>query len=223
VSRVGENLRRVRERIAETCRRIGRDPEEVRLCVVTKLAGPELVREVVREGALILGENRVQAAEPKVVGTRGAGVSWHLIGHLQRNKARRAVELFDRIDAVDGMAVAERLSGLGVERGRPVRVLVEVNTSAEPQKGGFGPESAGEAVGRIRELPGLEVEGLMTMAPFTDDSKRVRASFAALRALRDGLPFAPELGVLSMGMTADFEIAVEEGSTFVRVGTAIFA
>lgn len=221
---VGENLRRVHERIAETCGRIGRDAGEIQLCVVTKLAGVDLVREAVREGAMILGENRVQAAEPKIRPTRAlANVSWHLIGHLQRNKARRAVELFDRIDAVDGMPVAQRLSELGVERERPVRVLVEVNTSAEPQKGGFAPESAGEAVRRIRELPGIELEGLMTMAPFTDDRERVRASFARLRALRDGLPFASELRVLSMGMTNDFEIAVEEGSTFVRIGTAIFA
>ncbi|MGQ0721295.1 MAG: YggS family pyridoxal phosphate-dependent enzyme [Candidatus Eiseniibacteriota bacterium] len=221
---VGENLRRVHERIAETCCRIGRDAGEIRLCVVTKLAGVDLVREAVREGAMILGENRVQAAEPKIRETRSlANVSWHLIGHLQRNKARRAVELFDRIDAVDGMPVAQRLSELGVERGRPVRALVEVNTSAEPQKGGFASESAGEALGRIRELPGIELEGLMTMAPFTDDRERVRASFACLRELRDGLPFASELRVLSMGMTNDFEIAVEEGSTFVRIGTAIFA
>jgi hypothetical protein len=224
VSRLAGNLRRVRERIAETCSRIGRDAAGVQLCVVTKLADVEFVREAVREGAMILGENRVQAAEPKIRETRDlADVSWHLIGHLQRNKARRAVELFDRIDAVDGMAVAQRLSELGVERERPVRVLVEVNTSAEPQKGGFAPDSAGEAIDRIRELPGLALEGLMTMAPFTDDRERVRASFAELRELRDSLPFAAELAVLSMGMTSDFEIAVEEGSTFVRIGTAIFA
>jgi pyridoxal phosphate enzyme (YggS family) len=123
---------------------------------------------------------------------------------------------------VDGTALARRLSDLGEERGRPVPVLVEVNESGELQKGGLEPAEAAEAVAGMRALPGLRVEGLMTMAALTDEKDRVRRSFTALRELRDGLPFAAELPELSMGMTGDFEIAVEEGATMVRIGTAIF-
>jgi len=224
VSRIGENLGRVRARIEAAAVRAGREPDSVRLCTVTKTADLADIREAVRCGATILGENRVQPAEPKIreAADLAGKVSWHMIGHLQRNKARRAVELFDVIGAVDGLSLARRLSELGMERGRPVEILVEVKTSGEEAKGGFAPGEASEALAGIRELAGVRLRGLMTMAPFTDDAALVRRSFATLRELRDGLPFAAELAELSMGMTNDFEIAVEEGSTLVRIGTAIF-
>lgn len=224
MSRIGGNLARVRERIAEAAARAGRDPADVRLCAVTKAAGVAAVREAVAAGARILGENRIQTAEPKIREAQDlAGrVAWHMIGHLQRNKARRAVELFEVIGAVDGLPLARRLSDLGTERGSPVTALVEVNTSGEAAKRGFAAKEAPAALEEMRTLPGLRVSGLMTMAPFTDDERPVRACFAGLRELRDALPFAEELPVLSMGMTNDFEIAVEEGATLVRVGTAIF-
>jgi pyridoxal phosphate enzyme (YggS family) len=223
VSRVLENLGGVRRRIAAAARRAGRDPGSVELCAVTKTAELDAVREVVAAGVRHLGENRLQAAEPKIRDAADlSGVCWRMIGHLQRNKARRAVELFDWIDAVDGLKLARRLSALGEERERPVRVLVEVNTSNEVNKGGFPVAEAGDALGQIRELPGMELRGLMTMAPFTDDEGAQRACFGTLRRIRDESPFAGELPVLSMGMTNDYEIAVEEGATLVRVGTAIF-
>jgi pyridoxal phosphate enzyme (YggS family) len=221
---VGENLARVRERIGQAAARAGRDPAAVELCAVTKSAGLDAVREAVSEGVRILGENRVQAAEPRIreAADLAGRVAWHLIGHLQRNKARRAVELFEVIGAVDGLPLARRLSDLGEERGEPVTALVEVNTSGEAAKGGFPAEEAPAALAAVRALPGLRLRGLMTMAPLTGEERPVRRCFAALRELRDGLPFAGELPVLSMGMTNDFEIAVEEGATLVRVGTAIF-
>ncbi len=224
MSRIRDNLLRIRERIESAARRAGRDAEEVALCAVTKTVGVAEIREAVEAGAVILGENRVQAAEPKIreVADLADRVTWHMIGHLQRNKARRAVELFGEIESVDSPALARRLSDLGQERGAPVPILVEVLTSGEDTKGGVSPEAAADVVGQIRELPGVELRGLMTMAPFTNEESRVRSSFVRLRELRDGLGGASALPDLSMGMTGDFEIAVEEGSTLVRIGTGLF-
>ncbi len=224
-SRIEENVRRVRERIEAACARVGRDPAGVRVCAVTKTVGILEVRAAVDAGIRILGENRLQVAEPKIRGATGlsAEVAWHFIGHLQRNKARRVVELFDTIQSLDGLPLARRVSSLGEERGRVVPCLVEVKTSEEASKGGVEPPELPALMDGIRELPGIELQGLMTMAPFTDDERAVRSSFSSLRALRDQVGGAGELPELSMGMTGDFEIAVEEGSTMVRVGTAIFA
>lgn len=217
---VAERLARVRERIAAAAQRAGRDPAGISLCVVTKGRGPAAVREAVAAGARILGENRVQEASVKIgeATEPGAGISWHLIGHLQRNKARRAVELFDLIQSVDSRALARRLAELGRERERPVRVYAEVHTSGEATKTGLPPDEAEDVIAEMRELEGLALAGLMTMAPLTDDDAAIRASFAALRRLggRTGL------AELSMGMSSDFEQAVEEGATLVRVGSAIF-
>lgn len=217
---VAERMARVLDRIAAAARRSGRDPGEIRLCVVTKGRSPAAIREAVAAGARILGENRVQEAAGKIGegADPGAAISWHLIGHLQRNKARRAVELFDVIQSVDSTDLARRLAALGRERGRPVRVFAEVHTSGEPTKTGFAADEAGDAIGEMREALGLVVEGLMTMAPLTDDETAIRRSFAALRELAE----KTSLQQLSMGMSSDFEVAVEEGATMVRVGSAIF-
>jgi pyridoxal phosphate enzyme (YggS family) len=222
VSRIAENLAAVRRRIEVAARRAGRSPEEVRICAVTKRSGLPEIREAVAAGACILGENRVQEARPKIEAASDLDVAWHMIGHLQRNKARVAVSLFDAIESVDSLALGRRLSDLGEERGRPVEVLAEVNTSGEEAKSGLPADGAEEAVAALRELPGLSVSGLMTMAPLTSDPAPVRSCFRALAELRERAGGASALPVLSMGMTNDFEIAVEEGSTLVRVGTAIF-
>jgi pyridoxal phosphate enzyme (YggS family) len=216
---------RVRETIERTCRSVGRDPGSVALCAVTKKVEWADLEEAVRGGIRILGENRVQEAEGKIARAQALEglVEWRLVGHLQSNKARRAVQLFDSIDSIDSVALARRLGALGVEADSPVRILVEVKTSREAEKTGIALEGAEEAVGRIREIQGLRVEGLMTMAPLTDDQREIRASFAALRHLRERLTKAGELRELSMGMSADYPLAIEEGATMVRIGTALFA
>ena len=208
--------------MAKAAARAGRDAGEIRLCVVTKGRSLDRVREAAAAGAKILGENRVQEAGPKIEAAQdlAGAISWHLIGHLQRNKARRAVQLFDVIQSVDAPSLAGKLADLGAERGRPVDAFVEVHTTDEPTKTGLPLERAEEEIAGMRELPGLSVAGLMTMAPLGGDERRIRASFAALRELRDRL--GGSVRELSMGMSADFEIAVEEGATIVRVGSAIF-
>ncbi|MAF26776.1 MAG: YggS family pyridoxal phosphate-dependent enzyme [Gemmatimonadota bacterium] len=224
MSPVAANLERIRARIAGAARRAGRDPAEVRLCAVTKTVGPEEVREAVAAGVRILGENRLQVASPKIreVGELPPGVEWHFIGPLQGNKARRAVGLFAEIQSVDRLSLAERISRIAGESGRVVPVLLEVKTSGEPAKHGFALEEVEGMLDPVEALPGIAVRGLMTMAPFTQDEEPVRAAFRALRELRDSLGGAARLPDLSMGMTGDFEIAVEEGSTMVRIGTGIF-
>jgi pyridoxal phosphate enzyme (YggS family) len=222
VSGIAGRLAAVRDAIARAAARAGRAAEEVRILAVTKNVELPEIREAVAAGISLLGENRVQEAERKIREASDLAVSWHMIGHLQRNKARRAVELFDEVESVDSVALAERLSGLALEKGRRLRVLVEVLTSPEGTKRGFDVEAVEEAVGAIQELRGLELRGLMTMAPFTGDERLVRASFRALRELRERLGGAEPLPELSMGMSGDYEIAVEEGATLVRIGTRIF-
>jgi pyridoxal phosphate enzyme (YggS family) len=222
VSPVADRFRSVQERVAAAAVRAGRDPAEIRICAVTKRSELPAIREAVAAGARILGENRVQEAAAKIEAAGDLGVEWHLIGHLQRNKARRAVALFQAVQSLDSLGLARRLADLGVERGRPVRVLVEVNTSGEAAKSGLEPGGAEEAIAAMRELAGIEVGGLMTMAPFTADPEPIRRCFRTLRSLRERAGGPAVLPELSMGMTNDFEVAVEEGSTLVRVGTAIF-
>jgi pyridoxal phosphate enzyme (YggS family) len=224
LSRIQDNFARVSETIEKAARRAGRDPASIRLCVVTKKVGEREIREAVQAGARILGENRLQESVPKIeaLSDLRAKLEWHLVGHLQQNKARRSVGLFDVIESVDSMTIAQRLASLGQERGDSVRVFVEVKTSNEPEKKGFLLDVAKDAIEETLALDGLRVEGLMTMAPFTDDAASIRSSFASLRNLRDRLPGGSALA-LSMGMTDDYEIAIEEGSTLVRIGTAIFA
>ncbi|NNE44858.1 MAG: YggS family pyridoxal phosphate-dependent enzyme [Gemmatimonadetes bacterium] len=221
---VRENLLRVRERMEDAARRAGRPEGSVTLNAVSKAATLDAIREAVDAGARILGENRIQVAGPKIVEASDlvGRVAWHMIGHLQRNKARRAVELFERIEGVDRLSLARRLSDLGEERGAPVRILAEINVSGEESKGGFPRAEATERVAELRELPGVRLEGLMTMAPYTEDDAAIRDCFRGLREIRDAIPAAEGFTELSMGMTNDFEIAVEEGATMVRVGSAIF-
>ena len=198
--------------------RAGRKPEEIKLVAVSKTHPAQSVAELVGMGQLCFGENRVQEAEDKITLIQGA--EWHLIGHLQSNKARRAVKLFDVIQSVDSLELAERLERICSEEGRSqLPIYIQVDLAQETTKTGMLAEELPEAVKAIKDFHYLKLEGLMTIPPFFDDPEKVRPYFARLRHLRD--EFVPN-GGLSMGMSGDFETAIEEGSTLIRVGTSIF-
>lgn len=215
------------ERIAAACARVGRDSADVQLVAVSKTVPAERLRDAVAAGLIDLGENRVQEGEAKRPEIPGA--TWHLIGPLQSNKARRALEAFDVIQSVDGVGLAERLDRLardvrGAGPASPYPVLLQVNVDGDPAKAGFAPDDLSAALDAIAALDALAVGGLMTIGRFTTDPDVARPTFTALRRLSEGLRVAhPGLGPgLSMGMSDDFEVAVEEGATIVRVGRALF-
>jgi hypothetical protein len=214
---VAENLRALRERVAAACQRAGRSPEEVVIVAVSKTFPAKLVAEACLAGLTDIGENRVQEAAEKIpqVEALGSHPRWHLVGHLQTNKVKTALGLFDIIHSVDSLRLAEAISR---QAETPASVLLEVNVGGEASKFGFTPAEAGRAVEQMERLPGLSVQGLMTVAPLSDDPEEVRPVFRELRRLRDALG----LRHLSMGMTDDFEVAIEEGATMVRIGRAIF-
>jgi PLP dependent protein len=221
---IAARLERVRERIERARERAGRG-DAVTLVAVTKTHPPETVRAAIRAGVADVGENRVQELEGKVAAVGRDAVRWHLIGHLQRNKVKQALPLFDLVHSLDSERLAQALSAEAVKAGMTVRALVEINAVGEESKSGFPADRAVDAVGRIAALPGLELVGMMTMAPFTDDESVIRRAFAGTRracaeAARQVPGFRGEQ--LSMGMSNDFEIAVEEGATLVRVGSSIF-
>jgi hypothetical protein len=217
-------LDEVRGRIARAAERAGRDPASVVLVAVVKTVPAERIREAVALGLTDLGENRVQEAEDHI-GAIGRGAArWHMVGHLQRNKAGRAVELFDRVHGIDSLALAEALSRRAVAAGRRLPVLVEVNVSGEASKFGASPDTVGELLEGVAALPGLTLDGLMTVGAPVGSAGEARPGFARLRALRDAgeRALGRKLPELSMGMSGDYEVAVEEGATLVRVGTALF-
>jgi len=218
---IAENLRRVQERMAEAALRVGRSPEDVVLVAATKGRTPEEIEEAIRVGVEVVGENRVQEAEAKFPYIR-LPFRKHMIGHLQRNKVKKALKLFDVIQSVDSFRLGEEISKRALHR--TVEVLVEVNTSGEETKFGVSPEGTVDLVGRLLELEGIFVSGLMTIGPLTEDEGEVRRAFSLLRELRERAEreLGVHLPVLSMGMSGDFEVAIEEGSTMVRIGTAIF-
>jgi PLP dependent protein len=219
-SRVAE----VRARIADALARAGRS-DEVTVVAVTKTHPPALVRAALEAGLTELGENRVQELDEKVAEVGRQAARWHLIGHLQRNKAARALPLMDLFHALDSVRLAEALSAAAEAAGTPVHALVQVNTSGEESKFGLAADEALDAVARMAELPGLRLEGMMTMAPFTDDAAVIRRTFRGARALwEDAARKVPGFTArhLSMGMTNDYEIAVEEGSTLLRLGSVLF-
>jgi pyridoxal phosphate enzyme (YggS family) len=212
-------------RIADACLRAGRAPADVTLVAVSKTVDPARLREAVAAGVTTLGENRVQEGESKVDEVDGA--TWHLVGPLQSNKARRALEVFDVIETVDSVALAERLDRIVREtHGDAARfpVLLQVNVDDDPSKAGFGPDELAAALDGMTTLGALDVRGLMTIGRLVTDAEAARPTFRRLRELAEGLRGgSPALGPdLSMGMTDDFEVAVEEGATIVRVGRAIF-
>jgi pyridoxal phosphate enzyme (YggS family) len=211
------NLERVQDAIARACGRAGRSPAEVLLIAVSKTVDVERIRLAVAAGVAALGENRVQEAREKIE-ILGRPVPWHFIGHLQTNKAKDAARLFDWIHSVDGIDLARELDRRARALGRTLDVLLEVNVGEEPQKSGARPDEIKPLRDAMAGLGALRVRGLMAIPPAAADPEQSRPHFRRLRELRDGLG----LEHLSMGMSADFEVAVEEGATMVRVGTAIF-
>jgi PLP dependent protein len=214
------NLEAVRERMAGACRRSGRKPEEVTLIAVTKTVGPEAIEIAYNWGVRHFGENRVQEGGKKIplLPRLKPESTWHMIGHLQSNKVKPALGLFDMVQSVDSPDLAEAIDNYAHSRGVPVPVLLQVNISGETTKGGFSPDNIEENFARVRVLNNINIRGLMTIAPLTEDPEQVRPVFRRLRELRDRF----DLEQLSMGMTNDFEVAIEEGATMVRVGRAIF-
>ncbi len=210
------NLGRVQEAVARACARAGRSPDHVLLIAVSKTMDAERVRLAIEAGVAALGENRVQEAKEKIE-ILGHPVPWHLIGSLQTNKARDAARLFDWIHSVDRLELAQELSRR-MPPGRTVNVLLQVNLGDEPQKGGVAPAECKRLRDAVAGLPGLAVRGLMAIPPIAPSAEATRPHFRRLREMRDQLG----LEHCSMGMSADFEVAIEEGATMVRVGTAIF-
>ncbi len=212
----------VRARIADACARAGRDASGVTLVAVTKTVPPRVAALVAELGVSDLGESRPQELCKKAEAVPGA--RWHLIGHLQRNKIDRTIPLVALVHSVDSARVLDALDAFGRKRGTPVPVLLEVNCSGEASKGGFAPADVPAVSDNAVSLAGVSVRGLMTMAAYADDPQAARPAFVALRELRDVLRARTGLALpeLSMGMSNDFEVAVEEGATFVRIGTTLF-
>jgi pyridoxal phosphate enzyme (YggS family) len=229
-SEIAQRLAEINRRIAAACARAERRATEVTLVAVSKTVEAGRIRAAIAAGVRVLGENRVQEAQTKLAELRALSdaqrVQWHLIGHLQSNKARRAVELFDAVHSVDSLKLAERLDQAAAELGKRLPVWLEVNLGGEATKAGLEPVAVLPLCEAVSKLEHLELKGLMAVPPFLDDPEEIRPYFRRLRELRDeavrtgvaGLNF----GELSMGMSNDFEIAIEEGATFVRVGTALF-
>ena len=223
MSEIQENLTRIRSRIDQACERSGRQPDSVRLMAVSKNQAPERVAEAASAGLTLFGENRIQEAKVKIPLCPGQ-LEWHFIGHLQSNKSRDAVSLFQVVQGVDSLALAEELQKQALKQARSLPILLEINVAGESSKFGWNPDRLLAELLQLNALNRLEVHGLMTIAPYAVDPEQVRPIFRRLRELRDrctDLLGAP-LPVLSMGMSGDLEVAIEEGATLVRVGTALF-
>jgi len=223
---IKENVARVQERIASACRRCGRRPQEVKLLAISKTFPPECIRIAYEAGLREFGENRVQEAQAKRPALSDLNITWHLVGHLQTNKARAARELFAWVHSVDSLRLAQKLDQAAAPGGGRLPVLLEVNLGGEESKAGVGEEGIIPLAEQVSQLATLDLRGLMVIPPFFDDPEQVRPFFRRLRELAReidarNMPNA-SMRELSMGMSHDFEVAVEEGSTIIRVGTAIF-
>lgn len=221
------NLAAVRDRIADACLRAGRNVSEVKLVAVSKTHPAEVVQEAIDAGCTVFGENKVQEAEEKIIELDRDAAEWHLIGHLQSNKARKAVQIFDVIHSLDSVELARRVERICEEEGRDLLpVLVQVDLAGEETKSGITEAELPELVEYLRSCRHLRFDGLMVLPPFFDEPEKTRPFFKRLRGIRERLAaenaFGERHGELSMGMSHDFEIAIEEGATIVRVGTAIF-
>ena len=226
---ISENIAQIRERMANAAKRAGRRPDEIALMAVTKTHPPERIREAYEAGLRLFGENRVQEFAGKAsVLTDLIGPEWHMIGHLQTNKAGKTVELFSAVDSVDSVKLAEKLNAAAQSSGKKLAILIEINIGGEEAKSGVAPGSQEleDLLQAAPRLEALEVRGLMTVPPYSDDPEGARPYFRRLRELRDTITSrklsAIAMNTLSMGMSHDFEVAIEEGSTCVRVGTSIF-
>jgi len=220
---IAGNIQQVRNRIAQAAASVGRSLDEVTLLAVTKTRTPKEIAQAIDAGVRIFGENRVQEAKSKCR-LLPQNLKWHMVGHLQTNKARDAVAIFDCIHSLDSVHIADEVEKRCAAIGKTMGALLEVNVSGEESKFGLKPEEVEEVVRRVMTLPHLRLKGLMTMAPFVDDPQTVRPVFRALRELKDRLNESGicQLTDLSMGMTQDYEIAIQEGATIVRIGSAIF-
>ena len=222
MSEIRENVLHMMERIEKAAQKGGRDPKDIRLVAVSKTVDSVRAREAIEAGVTILGENYVQEAQKKIEEI-GKSISWHFIGHLQSNKAKVAVRLFDVIHSVDSISLAEELNRRAQQSKQKIPVMIEVNLSGETTKFGTEEEKVSALAQKMLSLSSVSLEGLMTMPPYFDDPEMSRPYFVQLRELKEkmvkgGIP----LKELSMGMSNDFEVAIEEGATYVRVGTAIF-
>jgi PLP dependent protein len=220
---IAANLERVREQIASAAANAGRSPDDVELVAITKTHPAEKVRQAIQAGQTLFGESRVQEARAKIPELL-SNIRWHFVGHLQKNKVRQALPLFEMIHSVDSLALAQDINRIAQEEGLYPRVLLEVNVAGEGSKFGFAPNGLREQMETLLALPRLSIEGLMCIPPLAVESENSRNFFVQLRELRDSLEkeFNVKLPRLSMGMTQDFSIGIEEGATLVRVGTAIF-
>ena len=220
---VAENLARVREQIAQAATKVGRSIDDIELVTISKTHPAEKVRGAYEAGQTLFGESRVQEARAKIPELPSA-IRWHFVGHLQKNKIRQALPLFEMIHSVDSLSLAQDMNRIAEEEGSHPRVLLEVNMAGEGSKFGFKPENLREQMETLLALSRLSILGLMTIPPLAPEAEASRKYFVQLRELRDRLQteFHVDLTQLSMGMTNDFAIAVEEGATLVRVGTAIF-
>lgn len=223
---IRDRLMRVREQIARAAHRAGRQAEDITLIAVTKTFDSPIIQQAVIAGARDLGENRVQEAMGKVAHIAGEGLRWHLIGHLQSNKARQAIKTFDVIHTIDSREIIERLDRIAGEEGRRPTVLLQVDLGKEATKSGADESSLPEIIESLDGARNLDFKGLMTLPPFLENTEQVRPYFRRLReimeTLNEGRAPDRKLTELSMGMSHDFEVAIEEGATMVRVGTAIF-
>ena len=220
---IAENLERVREQIAQSAAKTGRTADDMELVAITKTHPPEKVREAVEAGQTLFGESRVQEARDKIP-ELPSNLRWHFVGHLQKNKIRHALPLFELFHSVDSLALAQEMDRIAADEGMHPRVLLEVNVAGEGSKFGFAPDKLREQMEALIALQRLSILGLMTIPPLAEEAEASRRYFVQLRELHDRLQteFHVDLPQLSMGMTQDFLIAVEEGGTLVRVGTAIF-
>ncbi len=224
---VAESYRKVLEDVKESAKAAGRDPDSVKLVAVTKTHPPKTIRQAINAGAYVLGENKVQEGLPKIAEIGHDNVEWHLIGHLQKNKVRKAVRDFDVIQTVDSLKLAQRIARIAQEEGREnLRILAQVDLAGESSKFGISESDLPAVTEYLSNCRNLRFEGLMIIPPYFENANDVRPYFQRLRKIRDGLRisgvFPPDGGELSMGMSHDFRIAIEEGATMVRIGTAIF-
>lgn len=225
MSSIVENLARIGERINSACARVNRKPEEISLVAVTKNVGVERIKEGIANGIKIIGENRVQEAKEKYPAI-GNIVQWHMVGHLQTNKVKPALEIFSMIQSVDSVHLAQEIQKRASALNKKISVLIEVNTSGEETKYGINPEELISVINTIQAMPNLWIEGLMTIGPglAIENPEASRKSFQMLYELKNKVEaeFSIKVSYLSMGMSSDFEIAIEEGSNMIRIGTAIF-
>jgi pyridoxal phosphate enzyme (YggS family) len=223
---IHENIKRLRERIADCCSRIGRDPEEITVVAVSKTFGAESIREAVRAGMEDIGENYVQELVGKREVLAQEPVRWHFVGHLQRNKVKYIAPWIHIVHTVDSAALGREIDKRAAASGRTIDVLLEVNTTGENSKFGVRPEGVGQLVEGMSGLEHIRVAGLMTVGPFLPDPEGSRPMFRQLRQLKEEVTQSPQANVdmhhLSMGMTGDLEVALDEGATILRIGTAIF-